>query len=105
MNLPRPVLIAIALPFAILTAYALKEVGYIGIFRSHMHPAGVQVGSDLVIALSLVMVWMIGDARSRGVTVWPYIAATLTLGSFGPILYLLIRGNAERFTPTKSGHA
>jgi len=93
MTLPRPVLLAILLPFAVLTAYALKEVGYIGIFASHLHPAGLQVLSDLVIALSLVMVWMVGDARSRGITVWPYIVATLALGSFGPLAYLLMRGS------------
>lgn len=96
MNLPRPVLLAILLPFSILSAYALREVGYLGIFTAHFHPAGLQVLSDLVIALTLVMVWMVGDARARGVTVWPYIVATLTLGSFGPLAYLLMRGVAAQ---------
>ncbi|WP_295682295.1 DUF2834 domain-containing protein [uncultured Nevskia sp.] len=95
MNLPRPILFAILLPFSILSAYALKEVGYFGIFASHLHPAGLQVLTDLVIALTLVMVWMAGDARARGVTVWPYIVATLALGSFGPLAYLLLRGTAS----------
>ena len=96
MNLPRPVLLAIALPFAALTTYALGEVGLIGIFTAHMNPGGAQVFVDLVIALTLLMVWMVGDARSRGVTVWPYIVATLALGSFGPIAYLLMRGTAAQ---------
>lgn len=96
MNLSRPVLLAILLPFSILSAYALKEVGYLGIFTAHFHPAGLQVLSDLVIALSLVMVWMVGDARSRGITVWPYLIATLALGSFGPLAYLLLRGTAAQ---------
>ena len=85
MNLSRPVLLAVALPFAALTAYALNEVGLIGIFTAHMNPGGAQVFTDLVIALCLLMVWMVGDARSRGITVWPYVVATLTLGSFGPL--------------------
>ncbi|MCX7060820.1 MAG: DUF2834 domain-containing protein [Gammaproteobacteria bacterium] len=94
MNLSRPVLLAVALPFAALTAYALNEVGLIGIFTAHMNPGGAQVFTDLVIALCLLMVWMVGDARSRGITVWPYIVATLALGSFGPLAYLLMRGKA-----------
>lgn len=98
MNLPRPLLLAIVLPFAVLTAYALEAVGYLGIFASHLHPAGLQVLSDLVIALTLVMVWMVGDARTRGITVWPYIVATLALGSFGPLAYLLMRGTAAPST-------
>lgn len=96
MNLPRPVLLAITLPFAALTAYALGEVGLIGIFTAHMNPGGAQVFVDLVIALCLLMVWMVGDARSRGITVWPYIVATLALGSFGPLAYLLMRGSAPQ---------
>ena len=96
MNLPRPVLLAITLPFAALTAYALGEVGLIGIFTDHMNPGGAQVFVDLVIALCLLMVWMVGDARSRGITVWPYIVATLALGSFGPLAYLLMRGSAPQ---------
>lgn len=94
MNLPRPVLLAILLPFALLSAYALREVGYLGLITSHLHPAGLQVLTDLVIALVLVMAWMVHDARARGVTVWPYLLATLVLGSFGPLAYLLLRGPA-----------
>ena len=103
MTLPRPVLFIILVPFALLSAYALEQVGYFGIFAAHLHPAGLQVLSDLVIALTLVMVWMAGDARSRGITVWPYIVATLTLGSFGPLAYLLLRGTATQASaPAKS---
>ncbi len=77
------------IPFSILTAYAVMEVGYIGIFDYHRHsPAGWQVFSDLVIALLLVLVWMVPDARARGRNPWPWVVATLLLGSFAPLLYL-----------------
>ena len=47
---------------------------------------------DLTIALSLVTVWMWRDARARGVVLVPYLLLTATLGSIGPLLYLLLRG-------------
>jgi hypothetical protein len=105
MNLPRPVLLAILLPFALLSAYALREVGYLGLITSHLHPAGLQVLTDLVIALVLVMAWMVHDARARGVTVWPYLVATLVLGSFGPLAYLLVRGAAPAPATAAKGWA
>ena len=52
---------------------------------------GAQVFTDLVIALLLACVWMVYDARERGLSAWPFIAITLVLGSFGPLLYLVVR--------------
>lgn len=83
--------IALLIPFALLTAYAVARVGYIGIFDYHRHsPAGWQVFTDLVIALLLVLVWLIPDARERGRSPWPWVVMTLLLGSFGPLLYLAL---------------
>ena len=79
------------LPFSVLTVYAVAQVGYVGIFTYHLHsPAGWQVFTDLVIALLLVMLWMVTDARRNGRNPWPYVVTTLLLGSFGPLLYLLL---------------
>lgn len=92
----RPLLLLVLLVFGAYSAYAVAEVGYLGIFTSHFHIAGVQVIADLVIALALFIVWMIGDARSRGRNPWPFVALTLGLGSIGALLYLLLgRGPAD----------
>jgi hypothetical protein len=51
----------------------------------------MQLFFDLVIALLLFLVWMWGDAKATGRNPWPWIAITLAIGSFGPLLYLITR--------------
>ena len=81
--------------FAALTATALWQGGLSGIVSPHFQSfAGGQVFADLVIALSLAIVWIWHDAKARGRNPWPWIIATLALGSFGPLLYLLTRQSA-----------
>lgn len=95
MHLPRPIILAILLPFALYSTYAVYEIGYVGIFTSHFHTAGFQVLGDLVIACTLAMVWMWRDAAATGRNIWPYILLTLTLGSIGPLTYLLLTPQAR----------
>lgn len=90
MRLPRPLVLAILLPFALYSTYAVYQIGYIQIFESHFHTAGFQVLADLAIACTLAMVWMWRDAAASGRNVWPFLVLTLTLGSIGPLLYLLL---------------
>ncbi len=76
--------------FGALTAAALWRHGYWGILAPHFQsPGGAQVFVDLVIALSLFLVWMWGNAKATGRNPWPWQVITLALGSFGPLLYLL----------------
>ncbi|MEK6806675.1 MAG: DUF2834 domain-containing protein [Pseudomonadota bacterium] len=86
----RFALILVIAAFGVLTGYALMDVGYWGIISYHFpSSAGWQVITDLVIACSLAIFWMISDARKTGRNAWPYVLITLPLGSFGPLLYLL----------------
>ncbi|MEM1156080.1 MAG: hypothetical protein AAGI44_18235 [Pseudomonadota bacterium] len=95
----RALAIILLVPFTVLTAYAVLQVGYIGIFDYQRHsPAGWQVFADLVIALLLVLTWLIADARRNGRNPWPWVLVTLLSGSFGPLLYLI-------FAPRASAHA
>lgn len=99
MTLNRPVLFAILTAFTILSVYAVLEVGYIGIFDYHRHsPAGWQVFTDLVIALVLVLAWLIPDAKRQGRNPWPFVFITLTMRSFGPLLYLAMSRDAVEST-------
>jgi drug/metabolite transporter (DMT)-like permease len=81
--------IALLVPFGLLTLYAVAQVGFIGILDYHRHsPAGWQVFADLVVALLLVLVWLVGDARRLGRNPWPWVVGTLLTGSIAPLLYL-----------------
>lgn len=91
-KLSRLLLLDVFIAFGLYSAWVLWDVGYIGIFTSHLSNAGgIQVLCDLTIALGLVCVWMVNDARSRCRNPWPFVLLTLVAGSFGPLLYLLLR--------------
>ncbi len=85
-------LLLVTAAFGVLTALALLDVGYLGIIEPHFRSWGAaQVFFDLVIVAVLACLWMIGDARERGVPAWPFVLITLVAGSFGPLLYLVVR--------------
>ena len=95
----RSLLITTLAGFSALTALALWNHGYWGIFAPHFESfAGAQVLVDLVIALTLVLVWLVRDARASGRNPWPWVVLTLTAGSFGPLIYLMTRpaGTGQR---------
>lgn len=68
----RAILILILIGFSVLTGLALWQHGYWGIFEPQLKNfAGAQVLVDLVIALSLFLVWMFRDAKASGRNPWP----------------------------------
>ncbi len=86
------VLVAVTAAFGVLTAIALADVGPWGIVEPHFKSWGAaQVFWDLVIIAVLAVIWMVRDARARGVNPWPFVLLTLIAGSFGPLLYLIVR--------------
>jgi len=90
--LQRALVLAVLLPFALLTGVAVARYGYLGLIWLHLSDVGPgQVLADLVIALCFVMVWMWRDARAQGRNPLGWIALTFAAGSFGPLLYLLTR--------------
>jgi hypothetical protein len=90
--MPRSALILILTAFGALTAWAVVQHGYLGIFQIQFaSAAGLQVLADLGIALLLCMAWLWRDARALGRNPLPWCLLTLAAGSFGPLLYLLTR--------------
>ena len=86
---------AVLFAFVDFTAYALYQHGYLGFWEEAFSSlATTQVTLDLFIALTLVLAWMIKDAKSRSINSLPFVILTLALGSIGPLCYLLRRGFA-----------
>jgi flagellar biogenesis protein FliO len=78
--------------FSAFSAYVVYQYGYVGLFEQALaNAATIQVFLDLTIALSLVIVWMWQDAQKQDIAPLPYALLTLTLGSIGPLLYLVRR--------------
>ena len=78
--------------FGVLTTRALMESSYFGVFLSSFDSwAGMQIFFDLVIVCTLACIWMIDDSRRSGLPAVPFILITLAAGSFGPLLYLVVR--------------
>ena len=64
--------------FGALTALALSEGGVAGIVDWHVKSyGGGQVFADLVIALTLAIVWMYNNAKACGRNVWPWTRRTI----------------------------
>lgn len=79
--------------FGLLTGYAAVEASWDGVVAlfEDSNLWTIQLMCDFLIALSITAVWMVRDARRRGMSATPYIVLTFTTGSFGPLLYLLRR--------------
>jgi uncharacterized membrane protein YqjE len=82
-------LLVVTAAFGVLTAVALADVGYLGIFEPHFQSWGAgQVLADLGILAVLGCIWMVADSRKSGVNAWPFVVLTLAAGSFGVLFYL-----------------
>ncbi len=92
----RNAIVFILILFTPLTAIALWYHGYWGIIAPNFQSFGeAQVFADMVIALSLIMIWIWQDAKAADRSPWPWLLVTLVLGSFGPLIYLLTRNSID----------
>jgi hypothetical protein len=88
------VLAAIVLAgFGAFSIWVVATQGYFGFLGlAGREPWGLQMLLDLVIALSVAFGWMRSDARRRGIATWPFLIATIVLGSIGILAYCVRRG-------------
>lgn len=87
----RILLILVLAAFGAYSGWVMLNHGYLGIWQAGLaNPAALQVLLDLVIVCTLASAWIFADAQRSGRNPWPYLAITLTAGSFGPLVYLLL---------------
>ena len=91
--------IAVFAAFTIYTAIVVMNHGYTGFIELAMTGGwGAQVFIDLCIALVLFVIWMVPNARERGIPFAPYVLLILTTGSVGALAYLVHRTLKEDST-------
>ena len=89
--------LVVGLPFAAFSTWVTLTQGYIAIFEvATLSPAAAQVFADLGVSLMLLLTYIGRECRERGEAVWPWVLATLALGSLAPLAYFGWRAVAER---------
>ena len=92
MNLRQLLIGAVLLAFTAFSLVVIGEVGYFGLWQAGFaSKASLQILLDLCISCGLGGLWLIGDAKRRGATAWPWLTAVLALGSIGLLAYLFVR--------------
>ncbi|HAN30657.1 MAG TPA: hypothetical protein DCQ06_03575 [Myxococcales bacterium] len=78
----------------VLSWQSFFDHGHAGYFPPLSHSNTTQILSDLMLALALVNVWVFVDLPRRGKAMYWFalhLVATAMLGSFAPLIYLLVR--------------
>lgn len=79
------------LVFVVFTVYSfgvIGEHGLMSLFDVAMQGGwGTQVFLDLCIAITVSVVWIRNDARSKQLTWWPFALASVALGSIAVLAY------------------
>jgi hypothetical protein len=78
----------------VITAVVCGEHGVLSVFPPFSESYTTQIFSDLVIALTLVNIWIYFDLKKMGKPIYYSLAVligTALSGSFAPLSYLLVR--------------
>lgn len=96
-------LVVTFLAFTIWSFTVVASQGFFGfLLLAAEQPWAAQMLIDLGIALLVVWAWLVPDAKRRGLPAWPYVIATVPLGSIPVLAYLVHRELAARRGATVS---
>ena len=89
---------AVLIPFTVYSLWVVAGFGYTGFLAlAAREPWAMQMLLDLAIACSFGVGWMFGDAKKRNLPrPYPFLVATLLLGSIGLLGYVIYRGAFTR---------
>jgi hypothetical protein len=87
----RRLLAAIVLvPFLAYSLWVALTCGFMDLFDvAAREPWAAQLLLDLVITSAFSVQWMIRDARVAGRNPWPFVVATLAVGSVAVLVYIV----------------
>lgn len=90
--------LAILVPFTVFSLWVTITHGYTGFLAlAAREPWALQMLLDLALACSFGVGWMFGDAKKHALPrPWPFLVATLFLGSIGLLGYVIYRGAFTR---------
>lgn len=92
----RPFVLLVAVLFTAYSAMVVVDHGYTGFLHlAFREPWAMQMLIDLAISLTMVSSLLAIDARRRKQAAWPWLLATLLLGSVAPLWYLALRPSAD----------
>ena len=89
-SLPAALVLAAFTAFSLWVAYVDGPLGFLSL--AGREPWGLQLLLDLCISAFIALSWIIRDARQRKIAAWPYVVATMLVGSIGLLSYLVHRG-------------
>ncbi len=88
--------LAAGVVLAVFAAYSLWVIaghGVLGFVTLALRePWAMQLLVDLAIACTFAVGWMAHDARKHGIVLWPFVVATVLVGSIGLLGYVVWRG-------------
>lgn len=98
MTWQKAILGLVLVLFLAMTGEVLYEHGYLAFFVIASSNSATQLMMfDLVVSLTLITIWMAGDAKEKGKAIVPFVLITLFFGVAGPLLYLLTRSEGKAF--------
>lgn len=87
----------ILVAFSAFSLWVIAGHGYFGFLTlAGREPWAMQMLIDLVLACSFGLAWLSNDAKRRGIPRWPFVIATVFLGSIGLLDYLVYRALKPR---------
>ena len=96
----RPFLLCLLLLHVTVSTKALYDHGFFELYAFAMRDwPQFQILTDLTVAVVLLSVFVLRDARATGRKAWPYLVGALLLGSLSPLLYFVV-GAFQSPTPS-----
>lgn len=87
----------VLLPFLVFSLWVVATEGFFGFLTvAGREPWALQLLLDLVIMAGFAVRWMVRDARAAGRNPWPFVAATVVVGSIAPLIYVVTGSGKSR---------